>query len=156
MLFKFALAVITDYLNYSYPHMVNAANRLTSDLIDKNPSWKAEDFINLCKFFRQNPTETYGQMTPEKFMLKLVEYEEQRTQAFEQHYRENRGKQIEANSALNPLAEKLALKMKAEGKEPTGDKVLGKEMDRQREYSERRGYGTNVTPKQGHNDFFEK
>lgn len=94
LLFKFVLAVVTDYLNYAYPQMINVSNTFSADLIESRPTWKAEDFINLFKYFRQNPTESYGQMTPEKLMLRVNEYEEKRAEAMEEFHQRRKSEAI--------------------------------------------------------------
>ncbi len=159
-LFDYAVTCATNYLSVCYPNQLGLAPVIASDLIDTRWSWKAADFINLFKFLRQRQDieelRVFGnQLTMPKFMELVSVYENYRAMEFEKAKQEQLGQLIEQNKTLNPLAEKLALKMREQGHAPTGDVKLGREMDAQRARSEREGYGRNTTPNQNHNDFFE-
>lgn len=154
---SFAVMCVKNYLEYCFPNNVNIAAQFAADLIDSRPTWKMADFVMCFKWLRQNPQPVFGnQITPQRLLEIIVAYEEQRANAMEQAHYERKGQQATENKVLNPLAEKLALKMRANGHVPTGDIKLGKEMDAQRTKSEREGYGNNVIPKQNHKDFFEQ
>ena len=155
-LLSFAVMCVKNYLEYCYPNNVNISAQFASDLIDDRPTWKLADFVMCFKWLRQNPQPVFGNtITPQRLLEIISAYEDAKAQEREKAYYENRGKHLEENKTLNPLAEQLALKMKAEGKVPTGDEKLGKLMDLQREKSERNGYGRLATKPQVHNDFFE-
>lgn len=153
---SFAVMCIKNYLEYSYPNNVNISAQFASDLIDSRPYWKLADFVMCFKWLRQNPQPVFGNsITPQRLLEIIAAYEDTRAQEHEKAYYENRGKHIEENKTLNPLAEQLALKMREKGHVPTGDEKLGKQMDAQREKSERIGYGKLATKPQNHNEFFE-
>lgn len=153
LLLKFVIMVLTDYLNYAHPHMIGAVNTLASDLIESCPEWKGEDFINLCKYFRQNPNETYGQMTPEKFMLRLCEYREHRAQALEQHHAKKLGEMKEADKTLEKVNKNILAKFD-KGKLPINDLGMGEEFERTQARKEREG--RHMYPQVNHQRFFEK
>lgn len=94
-LFKFVVLVLSDYFSFSHPHLQGAVNRIASDLIETRPTWKAADFIYLCKFLRQRQDiqdlKTYGLLTPEKFYAMVTVYEDHRAQEFETYQREKQG-----------------------------------------------------------------
>lgn len=159
-LYDYAVRCATNYLQVCYPNQIGLAPVIAADLIETRWSWKAADLVNLFKFLRQRQDiealRVFGnQMTMPKFMELVSVYEAHRADEFEKFRNEQGGKHATENKILNPLAEKLALKMRAEGRVPTGDEKLGKLMDAQRQKSEREGYGKNITPKQDHKTFFE-
>lgn len=131
-IFKFVVLVLTDYFSFSHPSLLGAAQRLAADLIETRPTWKAADFVNLCKFFRQNPNliKTQASMTPELFISNVSVYEEHRAIEFENFRREEHGKHKEENQVASPLVEKIALALKEKGKEPVTKHPIHREFGR--------------------------
>lgn len=119
LIFKLSLAVITDYFNVAHPNMLPTANRIAADLIETRPSWKAADFINLCKFLRQRQDiqelKVYGQITFEKFVSNIAVYEDYRAQEMEAYHAKKKG---EHNNSVSERGQGNSMKA-----------LMGKEMD---------------------------
>lgn len=112
-LLGFVTMCVKNYLEYSFPSQVGIAAMFANDLIETRPTWKAADFVNLFKFFRQrmdtisavnsDPNcvikkpdnenlKVFGNtITPQKLMEMVAVYEEHRAVEFEKFVNETRG-----------------------------------------------------------------
>lgn len=156
--FAFALMCARNYLEYAYPNQVNLAAQFALDLIETRPTWKLADVVNLFKTFRQRQDleglKVMGNtMTGQKLMEMVGVYEELRAIEHEKVIAIQQGEHREQNRYANQIVEKLGHQMRDKGIEPTGDAVLGKEMEAQR--SRTAQHGAKPFPKVDHNTFFE-
>lgn len=94
-LFNYATLCAGNFLEICYPNQLPLAPVMANDLIEKNPYWKAADFINLFKFIRQRQDikqlQVLGnQITIPKFMEMVSIYEDWRAQEDEKYRQEQK------------------------------------------------------------------
>lgn len=158
-LYDFVTACATNFLKLCYPNQVQIAPVIASDLIETRPTWRAADFPNLFKFFRQRQDieglRVMGnQITIPKIMEMVVIYEEHRAAEVERQRAKQKGEITTKNDKLNELSQRVAGKFK-DRDVVVNDLGMGK--DYERAASEREQSGKNVLyPKQNHQQFFEK
>lgn len=95
-LFKFTQVMVKNYLAYCFPNQVNISAQFAADLIESRPSWKAADFINVFKFFRQRQDleglRVMGNsITPQRLMEMVAVYEDHRAQEMELYQAKKKG-----------------------------------------------------------------
>lgn len=124
-LFNHVVTVATNYFQICHPSLLHLAPVIASDLIRNNPSWRAADFINMFRFFRTSPTDTNLNMTYERLINRVTEYELSRTEALEVHHAKNKGKFAEDSKSLDNISPKILEKFASKDYEkPIGDMTL--------------------------------
>lgn len=144
-LFAFVLIVVTDYFDKFQPQLSNLKNEFAADLIENRDNWRADDFINMFKFFRTNPADSNLNMNYERMMKRVADYESKLAQAFVQYHASKKGEMAEADKQPNELTLRLAEKFKS-NEVVTQDLGMGKQYDNA--VADRERTGKNVLYKQ--------
>lgn len=95
-LLAFATMCVRQYLEHCFPAQTGIATMFASDLITTRPTWKAADFINIFRFFRQRQDldglKVFGNtITHSKLMEMVTIYELERAKEKERYEDEKKG-----------------------------------------------------------------
>lgn len=160
-LYDFAVDCAGNFLKLCYPNQIGLAPVIASDLIETRPTWKALDFINLFKFFRQRQDleglRVFGnQITIPKLMEMVSVYEQHRAQAIEDLHNQEKGDRAKEDNTLENINPKV-LKMleKNFAKVRIKDGGMGKEFEKVQEERERTGKDV-LYPAVSHKKFYEE
>lgn len=134
--YAFVVFCVKSYLEYAYPGQVGISAMFAADLIEKYPTWKIADFVNVFKFLRHRQDmeelKVMGNtMTPAKLMELVGVYEAHRSEEFLKFKQEQAGKYKEENRKGNPVTEKILkdLREREKIKDATGDKRFGQQSE---------------------------